>query len=115
MNDMPDRYECDGESHTCEEWSFITGHTVQAIKTRWTTNDRGRTNHTPRQIVGKEPTNWSKNKKRPLPGKVRIPKEADALIEGSFYKIGIHGFVFMLVDGDWKRSQRTAGEVRAAM
>jgi hypothetical protein len=115
MNDMPDRFECDGESHTWEEWSMKYGHTVQAMKTRWTTNDRGRTNHTPRQIVGKEQTRWAGIRRRAKPGKVTLPEDADALIEGSFYKIGIHGFVFMLVDGDWRRSNRTAGEVRAAM
>jgi len=37
------------------------------------------------------------------------------LICGVFHKIGINGFVFMEIDGEWVRSAKSATDVRALL
>jgi len=118
MIKAPDTYEVDGVSKTFDEWAEESGEPVNKLKQRWWANETGRAIHSPRQIVGEEMTNWRKEKlnriKRSKP-RVKMPPGAQAMLDGGYYKIGLHGFVFTLIDGDWIRSERDSREVRAMM
>jgi hypothetical protein len=111
MIKVPETYEVDGESKTFDEWAKESGEFPYKLKNRWYSNETGKAKHTPRQIVGREMTNWRRDKlnriKRSKP-KAKMPPGAQAMLDGGYYKIGLHGFVYMLIDGDWVRSERDA-------
>lgn len=42
-----------------------------------------------------------------------MPLGAQYCIDGMYYKVGTHGYVFMHVNGGWIRSTLTVGEIHA--
>ena len=43
------------------------------------------------------------------------PKDAQINIDGLWYKIGLHNFPYMHINGEWLKSNKTRGEIEKAI
>ena len=84
---------------------YLQINPASKLRGRRDLNRSGKTNYTDRQIAGLDLLpKAAKVLDRKKSKQPELPPGAQVCIDSMFYKIGLHGLPFMLIDGEWVRS-----------